>query len=143
MNTMKKLFLGIQCACGLTLSARAQQAANDDAMVTYAINFLDVPYVEHTLDLDGPEELVLNCDEMDCTTFVEYVLAEALCPVENGDISESTFAQNVVNIRYRDGKINGYTSRLHYISDWINNGVRNGFLEDITARKARTRSSSA
>ena len=52
MNTMKKLFLGILCACGLTLSARAQQAANDDAMVTYAINFLDVPYVEHTLDLD-------------------------------------------------------------------------------------------
>lgn len=137
MNTMKKLFLGILCACGLTLSARAQQAANDDAMVTYAINFLDVPYVEHTLDLDGPEELVLNCDEMDCTTFVEYVLAEALCPVENGDISESTFAQNVVNIRYRNGKINGYTSRLHYISDWINNGVRNGFLEDITARESR------
>ena len=106
-------------------------------MVAYAINFLDVPYVEHTLDLEGPEELVLNCDEMDCTTFVEYVLAEALCPMVNGDISESTFAQNVVNIRYRDGKINGYTSRLHYISDWINNGVRNGFLEDITARESK------
>ena len=134
MKTTKKLILAILCICSMTLSVHAQQVASDDAMVAYAINFLDVPYVEHTLDLEGPEELVLNCDEMDCTTFVEYVLAEALCPMVNGDISESTFAQNVVNIRYRDGKINGYTSRLHYISDWINNGVRNGFLEDITAR---------
>ena len=109
MKTTKKLILAILCICSMTLSVHAQQVANDDAMVAYAINFLDVPYVEHTLDLEGPEELVLNCDEMDCTTFVEYVLAEALCPMVNGDISESTFAQNVVNIRYRDGKINGYT----------------------------------
>lgn len=137
MKTTKKLILAILCACSMTLSAHAQQAVNGDAMVAYAIDFLGVPYVEHTLDLEGPEELVLNCDEMDCTTFVEYVLAEALCPVVDGDISESEFAQNVVNIRYRDGKINGYTSRLHYISDWINNGVRNGFLEDITAQKSQ------
>ena len=36
-------------------------------------------------------------------------------------------------IRYRDGRINGYTSRLHYIADWINNGVKHGFMEDVTA----------
>ena len=106
-------------------------------MLTKAIKYLDTPYVEHTLDLDGPEELILNCDEVDCTTLVEYVLAESLCPVVNGDISEGTFAQKLQLIRYRDGKINGYPSRLHYISDWINNGVRNGFLEDITAEKSQ------
>ena len=137
MKTMKKLMLGVACACTASLSVSAQGIANEDVMLTNAIKYLDTPYVEHTLDLDGPEELILNCDEVDCTTFVEYVLAESLCPVVNGDISEGTFAQKLQLIRYRDGKINGYPSRLHYISDWINNGVRNGFLEDITAEKSQ------
>ena len=137
MKTMKKLMLGVACACTVSLSVSAQGIANEDVMLTNAIKYLDTPYVEHTLDLDGPEELILNCDEVDCTTLVEYVLAESLCPVVNGDISEGTFAQKLQLIRYRDGKINGYPSRLHYISDWINNGVRNGFLEDITAEKSQ------
>ena len=136
MRTMKKLFIGILCASGI-LPISAQETANSDVMLTNAIKYLDVPYVEHTLDQNGPEELILNCDEVDCTTFVEYVLAESLCPVVNGDVSEGTFAQKLQLIRYRDGKINGYTSRLHYISDWINNGVRNGVLEDVTAQKSQ------
>ena len=48
-------------------------------------------------------------------------------------MSESDFAANLQRIRYREGKIDGYTSRLHYTSDWINNGVRGGFMEDVTA----------
>lgn len=103
-------------------------------MLSNGIKYLDVPYVAHTLEADGPEELVINCDEVDCTTLVEYVLAETLTPkLPDGDISESDFAANLVKIRYRNGKIDGYTSRLHYISDWIENGVRNGFLTDVTA----------
>lgn len=137
MRTSKKLFIGIACACATSFSVAAQGISNEDVMLTNAIKYLNTPYVEHTLDVNGPEELVLNCDEVDCTTFVEYVLAESLCPVVNGDISEGTFAQKLQQIRYRDGKINGYTSRLHYISDWINNGVRNDFLEDVTAEKSQ------
>lgn len=56
----------------------------------------------------------------------------ALSPTEDGQIAEGDFADKLQMIRYRDGKINGYTSRLHYIADWVNNGVRNGFLEDVT-----------
>ena len=48
-------------------------------------------------------------------------------------MQEGDFARNLQRIRYRDGKIDGYTSRLHYISDWINNAVRQGLLEDVTA----------
>lgn len=137
MKTMKKIFFSILCASATCFAVTAQEVSNEDVMLTNAIKYLDTPYVEHTLDTDGPEELILNCDEMDCTTFVEYVLAESLCPVVNGDISEAAFAEKVQLIRYRDGKINGYTSRLHYFSDWINNGVRNGLLEDITAEKSQ------
>ena len=118
------------CAAAMVTSVSAQGGKD---MLSNGIKYLDVPYVAHTLEADGPEELVINCDEVDCTTLVEYVLAETLTPqLADGDISESAFADNLQKIRYRDGKIDGYTSRLHYIADWINNGVRNGFLQDVT-----------
>ena len=86
-------------------------------MVSHALSFLDVPYVANTLEMDGEEELVINCDEVDCTTFVEYVMALAKTPEQaNGDISETAFAENLTKIRYRNGKIDGYTSRLHYMT---------------------------
>lgn len=129
------LLLSALCLLATTFCTQAQ-TTDDDRMLTTAIKYLGTPYVAHTLDTDGPEELILNCDEVDCTTLVEYVLAESLCPIVNGDVSEGTFAEKLQMIRYRDGKIDGYTSRLHYITDWINNGVRHGFLEDVTAEKS-------
>lgn len=132
MKTMRKFMIGAFCVLATALTAQAQ-TTEEDRMLTTAIRYLDVPYAAHTLDQDGPEELILNCDEVDCTTLVEYVLAESLCPIVNGNVSEGAFAQKLQMIRYRNGQIDGYTSRLHYITDWINNGVRNGFLEDVTA----------
>lgn len=112
--------------------ALAQNEPNE--MLTIGIRYLDTPYVPHTLEGNAVEELVVNCDEVDCTTLVEYVLAEALCPkMANGDISESTFGEYLQKIRYRNGEIKGYTSRLHYIAEWVNNGVKQGFIEDVTA----------
>jgi hypothetical protein len=35
-------------------------------------------------------------------------------------------------IRYRDGVINEYPSRLHYFSDWIYDNVKKGIVEDVT-----------
>ena len=130
MKTMTKFMFSALCAAAMVTSVSAQGGKD---MLSNGIKYLDVPYVAHTLEADGPEELVINCDEVDCTTLVEYVLAETLTPkLADGDISESAFADNLQKIRYRDGKIDGYTSRLHYIADWINNGVRNGFLQDVT-----------
>ena len=127
---MTKFMFSALCAAVMVTSVSAQGGKD---MLSNGIKYLDVPYVAHTLEADGPEELVINCDEVDCTTLVEYVLAETLTPkLADGDISESAFADNLQKIRYRDGKIDGYTSRLHYIADWINNGVRNGFLQDVT-----------
>lgn len=83
------------CAAAMVTSVSAQGGKD---MLSNGIKYLDVPYVAHTLEADGPEELVINCDEVDCTTLVEYVLAETLTPkLADGDISESAFADNLQN----------------------------------------------
>jgi hypothetical protein len=113
-------------------------AQNDTLMISNAKTMLGNDYVAGTLEVNGADEqLVINCDEVDCTTFVEYALAMSLCPTQGRDMSENDFAKNLLKIRYRDGKVNGYASRLHYISEWIDNGVNAGLIEDITAQNAQ------
>ena len=138
MNLRKTtLIAALGCLLCAPLSMQAQDEEYNPVLLA-GIRYLDTPYVAHTLEGNPTEELVVNCDEVDCTTFVEYVLAEALCPkTANGDISESTFGDYLQKIRYRNGQINGYTSRLHYIAEWVNNAVKQGFLEDITATNGR------
>lgn len=114
-----------------TLSASAQES--DNVILKQALKFLGTPYVAHTLEVNEQEQLIINCNEVDCTTFVEYVLALALSPIEHDTVDTIAFARNLQRIRYRNGQINGYPSRLHYIADWVNNGVRHGFIEDVAA----------
>ncbi len=80
-------------------------------------HFLGTSYVAATLEGET-EQLVVNLREMDCTTFAEYCLAIART-VKSATPGFETFAAELRNIRYRGGRIDGYTSRLHYFSDWI------------------------
>ena len=98
-----------------------------EPMLRIGKSYLGTKYVANTLDQGTEETLVIAPQTVDCLTFVEYTLAQAL---------GSSFADNLQKIRYRDGIIDGYTSRLHYTSDWIENGVRQGLLEDVTARNS-------
>lgn len=93
--------------------------------------FLDTPYVAHTLEVDSgqPEVLTVNIDELDCTTFVETVAAMALT-VGEGRSSWRDFVHNLERIRYRGGNLNGYSSRLHYIADWIVDNTYRGNMKD-------------
>ena len=129
MKVISTLLFSTLCAFAINANAQNQ----NEIMLTNGIKMLDTPYVAHTLEMEGDEDLVINCDEVDCTTFVEYILAMSLSPTEDGQVAEGDFADYLQKIRYRNGKIDGYTSRLHYIADWINNGVRNGLIEDVTA----------
>ena len=43
-----------------------------------------------------------------------------------------SFVNTLENIRYKDGILDGYASRLHYFSEWIANNEKKGLLEDIT-----------
>lgn len=93
--------------------------------------FLGAPYRTGTLETAGAEKLVINLAEFDCTTFVETVLALAGCAV-SGDISRLTFRKNLQFLRYRQGKINGYASRLHYFSDWLRENEKKKILKDVS-----------
>lgn len=101
----------------------------------FAKQMLGVPYVAGTLDGNPSEELVVLTDALDCTTFVETVLA--LCVAEKrGESDFESFKKALTDVRYRDGILNGYTSRLHYFSDWIRNNEQMGFVRECTSETA-------
>lgn len=98
----------------------------------FAKQMLGVPYVAGTLDGNEEERLVVRTDALDCTTFVETVLA--LCIADKrGDRSFEGFKKALVDVRYRDGVLDGYPSRLHYFSDWIRNNEQMGFVRECTS----------
>ncbi len=93
-------------------------------------SFLDAPYKAHTLEGNTTEKLVVNLKEFDCVTFVEGTLALARC-VKMHKMTFEEFKRQLQFIRYRDGVIEGYASRLHYFSDWIDNNVQKGVLKNM------------
>lgn len=101
-----------------------------DLIVETAKFFLGTPYVASTLEKE-PEGLVVNLRELDCSTFVESVLALSLT-MKEAHPSFDNFCRNLQWIRYRDGEIAGYASRLHYTSDWLYENGRKGIVKDIS-----------
>lgn len=95
--------------------------------------FVDTPYVGGTLEGEGPERCVVNLTALDCVTFFENMLAFARC-VKAGKHDLAAMKESVEWTRYRNGKIAGYTSRLHYTGDWITNNVEKDVVENITRR---------
>jgi len=94
--------------------------------------FLGKPYVDGTLDAGRSEHLVVNLRELDCVTFVENVIALAWC-VNSRQKSFEGFRRSLRKIRYRHGRLQGYTSRLHYFSDWVHDNEKKGIVKDVTA----------
>lgn len=99
--------------------------------------FLSKPYVPHTLDRNPTEQLVVNLREFDCTTYLETVLALTLTTQDAADkvspvLTEQTFRNYLTKFRYRNGRIDGYASRLHYFSDWLRDNERKGLITDVT-----------
>ena len=88
-------------------------------------------YVAFTLDGNDDEHLVVNLNGLDCLTFVETTLALTAC-VKNDELSISEFMNELCRIRYRHGVMDGYASRLHYLSDWIRDCQYKGIVKDIT-----------
>ncbi len=100
-------------------------------IVRTAMFFLDTPYKALTLESHDEEQLTVNLQAFDCMTFVENCIALSLTThSEKADFD--TFKKELQTIRYRNGVIEGYTSRLHYTSDWITDNQKKGILEDKT-----------
>jgi hypothetical protein len=103
-----------------------------DTIVAVGKSFLDTPYVEKTLEVGETETLVVNLQGLDCTTFVENVLAFGTMLKSKQDSFED-FTKTLETIRYRDGDLKGYPSRLHYFTEWIRNNEEKGLVKDITS----------
>ncbi|MFA5012123.1 MAG: N-acetylmuramoyl-L-alanine amidase-like domain-containing protein [Ignavibacteria bacterium] len=95
-------------------------------------SFLGVEYTAGTLDKDvNNEKLVIKISGLDCVTFVENVLAISNI-IKKGTINFESYKNELQKIRYRNGEINGYPSRLHYFTDWIFDNQEKGLVKDIT-----------
>jgi hypothetical protein len=96
----------------------------------FARKFLGRPYVAHTLEGNDPEVLVVNTRQLDCTTLVENVTALTLCTYRNL-YTWRDFLNALVEMRYRGGRLDGYTSRLHYFTDWIDDNTRKEMVSEV------------
>nr|WP_288933808.1 N-acetylmuramoyl-L-alanine amidase-like domain-containing protein [uncultured Allomuricauda sp.] len=102
-----------------------------DTIITVGQSFMGTPYVEKTLEIGKTETLVVNFGGLDCTTFVENVLAFSLM-LQNQQKDFENFTDNLESVRYRNGNLEGYPSRLHYFTEWIRNNEKKGLVKDIT-----------
>jgi len=76
------------------------------------------------------EPLTAYLTGFDCVTLVESSLAiarAAALPRAGWD----DFAREIERMRYRGGVRAGYTSRLHYFSEWIADNARRGLLREL------------
>jgi hypothetical protein len=121
----------------MALHRAEKEAATSALMVEVGRFFLETPYVAHTLETGNDEQLVVNLREMDCTTFAEYCLALSRT-IQSDNQTFGQFAAELQFIRYRNGRMEGYPSRLHYFCDWIHNNAQKKLVEDLSQDLAQT-----
>ncbi len=114
------------------LQKGAQQPQDANLIVFYAEELLDIPYVAQTLEVNEEEKLVVNMRQLDCTTYVENCVALTLT-TRQGSTSFADYKRNLTTIRYRGGRLNGYPSRNHYFTQWINSNEKLGIVEEVSS----------
>ncbi|MDX2282802.1 MAG: DUF1460 domain-containing protein [Bacteroidia bacterium] len=112
-------------------AAGLAQMPPGEAAIRVGTYFLGTPYIAHTLELPGEEQLVVRLDGLDCTTFLENVVAFVRCGQRRQWTYEAYLAA-LAEVRYRGGRPGPYPSRLHYFSDWIADNQAKGLLRDMT-----------
>jgi hypothetical protein len=113
-------------------AARMDTLPIGEIIVGIGRRFVGEPYTPGTLEVPGPERLVVNLREFDCVTYVESVLALARL-VRAGERDFAAFQRELTRIRYRNGTVDGYPSRLHYFSEWISDNAAKQVVQDVTS----------
>lgn len=93
--------------------------------------FIGTEYTASTLEVPGKEHLVVFFNNLDCTTFLETTVALSQSVLQS-DSTFTGYTQRLTALRYRNGIINEYPSRLHYFSDWLYDNIKKGIVEDRT-----------
>jgi hypothetical protein len=115
----------------LAVDENLQTKLIGDVIVEVGKSFIGTDYVAHTIEVDGDERLVINLTGLDCNTFLEYALVFAR-NIKQGKTTFDDYKKELILIRYRDGEIYQYPSRLHYFTDWIYNNEKKAIVKDIT-----------
>lgn len=115
---------------GLLQKYNAAKMSGGSLMLAIAGEFTGNKYVAGTLEQGSNEPLVINTQELDCTTFVEQVVA-IYATVNEGKEGFRDMYTNLQRIRYRGGIRSGYASRLHYISQWIADSAKQHIIHEI------------
>lgn len=115
---------------GLLQKYNAAKMSGGSLMLAIAGEFTGNKYVAGTLEQGSNEPLVINTQELDCTTFVEQVVA-IYATVNEGKEGFRDMCTNLQRIRYRGGIRSGYASRLHYISQWIADSAKQHIIHEI------------
>lgn len=101
-----------------------------ELMIMAAKIMLGTDYVAGTLEVI-PEQLKVSLTQTDCILFVESCLAMAL-NAKKGISDPDSLCSTVQRLRYRNGIVDGYSSRIHYTSEWIKQGEARGIFTEIT-----------
>lgn len=110
---------------------RAAAKTIGDLLLYVGTHFLGAPYATDTLETEGEESLVINLREFDCVTFVENSLVIAGI-IKSGETSFAHYACRLKMVRYRNGVLKGYPSRLHYFTDWLYDNGKKGVVKEVT-----------
>lgn len=120
--------------------ARIDTLGFGDAIATVGRRFVGTAYVPGTLEVDGPERVVVNFRGLDCVTFVEnaialtrFVRTDGARQLSDRAGAEDRYESILANLRYRSGRLDGYPSRLHYFSEWISDNARRGNVVDLAS----------
>lgn len=116
-------------ATELLKSCMNECKTKDNCLMYFARKLKSVPYVARTLEGGERERLVVNLRQLDCTTYVENVIALYLC-IKNGKTTFRNFCNYLRNIRYENGIVT-YPTRLHYFSYWIEQNTLTGIVREI------------
>ena len=114
----------------MDLLAPDRELPMSELVIKVAKHFLGTPYVAGTLEIE-PERLTINTRETDCILFVEMCLAMSLT-AKDAEPTFEKYVDNLRRLRYRNGKVDGYASRLHYTSEWIIQGGTRGIFHEVS-----------
>ncbi len=110
---------------------QSSKSSLSEFLQAVASQFIGTSYREGLLDQGETEKLFVSFAEFDCVLFVETVLSFSRNLLA-ANPSYENFVQNIQEVRYADGRLDGYCSRLHYFSEWIRDNQKRGIVSDRT-----------
>jgi hypothetical protein len=106
-----------------------------DRTIAVGQALVGTPYVNYTLEIDDhTESPSANLNGVDCWTFFEIALGFArMLEVKAENYTPQDLLTLIELDRYRGGRCDGrYTSRLHFLEDWIYDNERRGLVKNLT-----------